>query len=274
MMAKDLLVHEQVYRMITYALGLRDELARFKAHVFADFDALDAMLAQDYGVTRRAGTKGNRSYVSGDRKFKVEIKINTPEVIGPELQMAKALIDEIVLEKGADADPVLAALVSQVFDVGVAGRVNVNMLRRLRDLELADPRWPSVRKAIGDAIKDGVSKAYITFHRWRDGAAGGWEMIPLDLAAVEITNDAFAVPSIRRRAEEAEAALAEAREQLVEQEGIFNAVLVTLKQFEAAPDLLAADRNMTLPELAQALLSKHLNPFEPTPDIVDQGAGI
>lgn len=215
MSAKDLLIHEQVYKMIDYAKGLAAEIARFKAHSFADLDALDAMLAQEYGVTRKATVKGNRQYVSADGKFRVSIKINSTEVIGPELQQAKALIDEIVLEKGADADPVLAALVAQAFDVGKQGRVNVDMLRRLRELRLPDPRWPDVCKAIGDAIKKGVSKAYVTFHEWQ-GNAGGWKIIPLDMAAVEITDDAFDHPSLRRQVQELEAQLAEAQGLLTE----------------------------------------------------------
>lgn len=205
--AKDALIHEQVYRMVGFAQGLAAEIARFKAHTFADVDALDAMLAQEYGVTRK-GVKGNRTFTSADGRYRVSVKINTPDVIGPELQQAKALIDEIVLEKGADADPVLAALVAQVFNVGKQGRVNVDMLRRLRNTELDDPRWPRVRKAIDDAIKDGVSKAYITFHKWRDGTAGGWQMIPLDMAAVEITDDAFDHPSLRRQVEDLQAQIA------------------------------------------------------------------
>lgn len=222
MSAKDVLIHEQVYRMIDFAKGLAAEIARFKAHTFADLDALDAMLAQEYGVTRKTG-KGNRSFTSADGRHKVSIKINTPEVIGPELQQAKALIDEIVLEKGADADPVLAALVAQAFDVGKQGRVNTDMLRRLKKLEIADPRWPSIQKAIGDAITDGVSKAYITFHQWRDGGAGGWQMIPLDMAAVQITDDAFDHPSLRRQVEELKAALAEAKETIRTQSLILDA---------------------------------------------------
>ena len=214
MSAKDTLIHEQVYRMIDFAKGLAAEIARFKAHTFGDLDALDAMLAQEYGVTRKAGAKGNRSYTSADGRYRVSIKINTPEVVGPELQQAKALIDEIVLEKGAAADPVLAALVAQAFDVGKQGRVNTDMLRRLRKLEIDAPRWPQLQKAIGDAISDGVSKSYITFHQWRDGAAGGWQMIPLDMAAIQITDDAFDHPSLRRQVEEASEAKAKAADLL------------------------------------------------------------
>lgn len=207
MSAKDLLIHEQVYNMIVFAKGLAAEIARFKAHTFADLEALDAMLAQEYGVTRKDGAKGNRTFTSGDGRYQVSIKINTPEVVGPELQQAKALIDEIVLEKGAAADPVLAALVAQAFDVGKQGRVNTDMLRRLKKLEIDDPRWPRIQRAIGDAITDGVSKSYITFHQWRD-AAGGWQMIPLNIAAVEITDDAFDHPSLRRQVEDLQAQIA------------------------------------------------------------------
>lgn len=232
--AKDALIHEQVYRMIDFAKGLAAEIARFKAHTFADIDALDAMLAQEYGVTRK-GAKGNRSFTSADGRYRVSIKINTPEVVGPELQQAKALIDEIVLEKGADADPVLAALVAQAFDVGKQGRVNTDMLRRLKKMEIDDPRWPRIQKAIGDAITDGVSKAYITFHQWRGGAAGGWQMIPLDMAAVEITDDAFDHPSLRRENAELKAQIALMVERGLADEAEFNAIRAQVTRLSNLP---------------------------------------
>jgi len=208
--AMDIVVHEQVYRMIDYAKGLSAEIARFKAHSYSDLDALDALMAQEYGVTRDPAALGNRSYVSADGKYRVTIKITTPQVAGPELQQAKALIDQIILEEGATASPVMAALVSTAFGVGKQGKVDFSRLRELRDLDVPDRRWPEVRRAITDGMKDGVSKNYITFHRRR--ANTGWDLIPLDMAAVEITDDAFEHPSLRRQVEELQAALDEAKE--------------------------------------------------------------
>lgn len=208
--AMDLAVHEQVYRMIDYATGLSAEIARFKAHSYGDLDALDALMAQEYGVTRDPAALGNRAYTSADGKFQVRIKINTPQVAGPELQQAKALIDEIILEEGPTASPVMAALVSTAFGVGKQGKVDFSRLRELRDQDVPDHRWPAVRRAITDGMKDGVSKNYITFHR--RGSDGKWLLIPLDMAAVEITDDAFDHPSLRRQIEAAEAAKAKAVE--------------------------------------------------------------
>lgn len=202
--AMDLAVHEQIYRMIGYAQSLSAEIARFKAHSYSDLDALDALMAQEYGVTRDPAALGNRSYVSADGKYRVTIKITTPQVAGPELQQAKALIDQIILEEGATASPVMAALVSTAFGVGKQGKVDFSRLRELRDLDVPDRRWPEVRRAITDGMKDGVSKNYITFHRRR--ANNGWDLIPLDMAAVEITDDAFEHPSLRREVEEAQEA--------------------------------------------------------------------
>lgn len=198
-LAMDLAIHEQVYRMTGYALGLSSEIARFKCHSYADLDALDALMAQEYGVTRDPAALGNRSYTSADGKFQVRIKVTTPQVAGPELQQAKALIDEIILDEGATATPVMAALVSTAFGVGKQGKVDFSRLRELRDLDVPDRRWPDVRRAITDGMKDGVSKNYITFYRRQ--ADGKWEMIPLDLAAADITDDAFDYPSLRRQVE-------------------------------------------------------------------------
>lgn len=247
--AKDALIHERVYGMIGYARSLAAEIARFKAHTFADIDALDAMLAQEYGVISKS-VKGNRTFTSADGRYKVGIKINTPEVIGPELQQAKALIDEIILEKGAAADPVLAALAALAFDVGKQGRVNTDMLRRLKKMEVADPRWPNIQRAIGDAITDGVSKSYITFHRW-DGDSKGWKMIPLDLAAVEITDDAFDHPSLRRQVEDMTASRAQAIEML-------NRAVVHLDQYGQgiAPSLIQDLIQCTIALLGGAVVTE------------------
>lgn len=210
--AMDLAIHEQVYRMIGFALGLSSEIARFKCHSYADLDALDALMAQEYGVTRDPAALGNRSYTSADGKFQVRIKVTIPQVAGPELQQAKALIDEIILDEGATATPVMAALVSTAFGVGKQGKVDFSRLRELRDLDVPDRRWPDVRRAITDGMKDGVSKNYITFHRRR--ADGGWSMIPLDLAAADITDDAFDYPSLRRQVENMASSRAQAIDML------------------------------------------------------------
>jgi len=199
--AKDALIHEKVYDIVQYATGLSAELARFKSHTYLDLDALDGLLAQDYGVTRRSGHKGNVSYTSADGQYRVSRRIHTPEVMGPELMQAKALVDEIIMEKGADADPVLHTLAKEAFNVGKQGRVDTRILRKLKNMALDDPRWKMVQKAISDSITDGVSKSYLAVQKWKGGIEGGWSTISLDIADVMITSDVFDYPSLRRQVE-------------------------------------------------------------------------
>ncbi|MGE4526803.1 MAG: DUF3164 family protein [Rhodospirillaceae bacterium] len=198
----DLLMDEMVRRVSDYAEDLSAELARFVAHTDADIAALDALLAQDYGVEPRE-TKGNRTFVSFDGLLKVQVAVSDRIVLGPELQAAKAVLDAMILERGEGVDPFLLTLVKRAFKVDQEGKVDVRSILALRRMQVDDARWADFCRAIDDAVRVVGSKRYIRIYR-RATADGAWKMVPLDLAAVEPGPAAFARRSLRRRVEEAE----------------------------------------------------------------------
>jgi hypothetical protein len=202
----DLLQDEMVRKAIDYAEDLSAELARFQSHSYADIAAFDALLDQEYGVKAKASTKGNRSFTSFDGSLQVKVCVADQIAFGPELQAAKKLLDELIMEKAEGADPFLVALVTQAFKTDKEGKVDTGSILALRRLEVDDSRWADITRAIDDSVKVFGSKSYLRFYR--KGADGRMEMIPLDLASVSPSPAAFARRSLRRQVEELREALA------------------------------------------------------------------
>ncbi|MCC5966156.1 MAG: DUF3164 family protein [Natronohydrobacter sp.] len=92
---------ETVRKIMGYAMALSEQVARFKGHVFEDLGALEALLAQEYGQTK-GGAKGNKTFMSHDGLYKVQVQVADHIDFGPQLQIAKELIDECLNEWAAD----------------------------------------------------------------------------------------------------------------------------------------------------------------------------
>lgn len=176
-----LLEDGQVRKIMGFALALSGQIARFKGHTFEDLGDFDAILAQEYGLTK-GGPKGNRSYKSHDGLFEIEIRIQDQLEFGPELQVAKALVDECLNEWSADSRPEIRAIVTKAFNTDKEGRINRSEIFTLLRLDIADERWQRAMQAIRDAIRVTGSKSYIRF--WmRDSFDAPRHAITIDLAS-------------------------------------------------------------------------------------------
>lgn len=177
----DLLQDETVRRIMGFATSLSAEVARFKQHTLNDFAALLALLDQEYGVTR-GGAKGNVTLTTYDGTQKVQLAIAEQITFGPELQSAKTLVDECLVEWGAGAGPELRAIVQHAFNTDKEGLVNRAELFRLLRLQIEDERWQRAMKAITDSMRVDGTKEYVRFYR-RDNARAAWRSVTIDVAA-------------------------------------------------------------------------------------------
>lgn len=173
---------EIVRKVFGYAVDLSAQIGRFFAHTMADLDGHDALLAQEYKVTRR-GTKGNRTYTSFDGLMKIQVQVAERISFGPELQQAKVLIDDCLTSWSANAQAELQAFVARAFDVDKEGQVSPSELFRLRRFESQDPRWQEAMRAIADAVRPRGTKQYVRFYR-RETPKSSWESVAIDLARV------------------------------------------------------------------------------------------
>lgn len=175
-----LLRDEVVRKIIGYAKALSEQIGRFKAHTYTDLSELEALLEQEYGLTY-GGEKGNKTFTSFDGKFQVRISIHEYIAFGPELSIARGLIDECLNEWAADAGPEIRAIVQRAFNTDNSGQVNIREILKLKQLDIQDDRWIRAMKAIDDAAAVIGSKSYVRCYE-REEPDGAWRAITIDLA--------------------------------------------------------------------------------------------
>ena len=178
--AQHKLEDQTVRAIMGFAEALSAQIARFRGHTFTDLGELDALLAEQYGAAK-GGKKGNRTYQTFDGCLKVTVQVAEFIDFGPELQIAKSLIDECLNEWAADSRPEIRAIVTRAFNTDKEGQINRSEIFMLLRLEIEDNRWITAMDAVRDAMRVTGSKTYVRFHK-RNAADAAWQAITIDLA--------------------------------------------------------------------------------------------
>lgn len=178
--AQHLLQDELVRGVIGHAMALSDQIARFKTHTFDDLGAFEALLTQEYGASV-GGAKGNKTLMTHDGLFKISVQVADTFDFGPELQIAKGLVDECLNEWASESRDEIRVIVTRAFNTDKAGQINRSEIFMLLRLDIEDSRWLRGMQAIRDAMRVVGSKTYIRCHR-RDTFDGAWRPITIDLA--------------------------------------------------------------------------------------------
>ncbi len=180
---QDLLSDELIGKVFVYASELSAQIARFKRHTFDDLTAFQDLLAQEYGVARSEKWKGNYTLTSVNGCKKVVVAIAERIDFGPELQVAKLLVDECLIEWSADSSANLRTIVNRAFAVDQQGKINKAELFSILRLEIDDERWKRAMGAIRDSIRVTGTKEYVRFYE-RPTADAPWVPVVLDIAAL------------------------------------------------------------------------------------------
>lgn len=178
--AQHLLEDQTVRKILGYAEALSAQIQRFRGHTFDDVGTFVALLAERYG-DRRGGRKGNVQLSTFDGLMKVVVSVQDQLAFGPELEVAKGLVDACITAWGEGARAELRALVHHAFQVDQSGRYNREAIFQLRRVAIEDPRWQAAMTAIGDAIRVLGSREYVRFYKRRDARAP-WEPVTIDVA--------------------------------------------------------------------------------------------
>lgn len=179
--ASDLLEHELVQKVIGFGKDLSDQISRFKGHTFTDLGEFDALLAQEYNLTK-GGPKGNRTYLSYDGLSRVSVRVADLIEFGPQLQTAKVLVDECLNEWSADSRAEIRAVVTRAFNTDREGKINRSEIFTLLRLDITDPRWLEAMRAVRDAMRIVGSKVYLRLET-RTSPQDKFSAITIDLAA-------------------------------------------------------------------------------------------
>ncbi len=172
---------QTVRKIVAHAEELSAQISRFRGHTFDNVAGFVEILAGEYGG-KRGGKKGNITITSYDGTMKVTVQVQDQLTFGPELQVAKELVDECITSWAAGARDEIRALVEHAFQVDKEGRINRAALFQLRRLDIDDDQWRAAMTALGDAIRVIGSKEYVRFYRRADARAP-WRPITIDLAA-------------------------------------------------------------------------------------------
>lgn len=173
---------QMVRKIIGFAKPLSAEIARFKQHTRADVADFDQQLAAKYNLVKRGRAgKGNQQYKTIDGLMMVETRVNDVTEFGPQLQVAKALIDECLLEWVAEGRAEIQAIVTRAFNTDVAGKINKNAVIALTKIESDDPRWNKAMEAIHEAVRVIGTKERLIFSIKPDRDAD-WVTISINIA--------------------------------------------------------------------------------------------
>lgn len=179
--AYDLEMDEFVKEQCQAAQELHDAMKRFKKTTFGNCAAWMDLMAEKYG-RQAGGQKGNVTFSTFDGEKQIRIQMADQLRFGPELHVAKDIIDECLKEWSANANQNLVAIIQDAFEVDREGKVNTGRILSLRKLKIDDERWTKAMQAIADSIIVSGTKAYVRF--LVKGEDGGMTSIPLDLAAL------------------------------------------------------------------------------------------
>ncbi|OZS45330.1 sulfate transporter [Photobacterium sanguinicancri] len=181
----DIEINDFVEKHISEARNIQQTLKTFKRKVYEDCYAFLELLAEKYETKKkRGGAKGGFSFSSYDGALQIKITVQDRITFGPELQIAKELIDECVQDWSSDANDYLKVLINDAFEVDREGNLNTGRILSLRKHKdkIIDQRWMNAMEAIADAIMVTGSKTYLNFRERT--SEGKLINIPLDLAAL------------------------------------------------------------------------------------------
>ncbi|GAD09843.1 hypothetical protein GFGA_1c0910 [Gluconobacter frateurii NBRC 103465] len=177
---EDLLQDELVKKLFERARSIRDGMRQFREDADSDIRAFLDLLAEQYGA-KKGGAKGNLTLATYNGCERVTIAISDTITFGPELQIAKELVDSCLTRWTEGGNANIRAVVTDAFDVGKEGKLNVSKILGLRRLSIDDEEWKRAMQAITDAVKVNASRSYIRFHE-RASADGAFVQVPLDIA--------------------------------------------------------------------------------------------
>ena len=162
--------------------ALSAQMHRYREHTRDDVYAHLDRVRGEFGG-RVGGRKGNVTLTSFDGLRRVVLAQAETVTPGTAIQAARDRIDECLDDWLPRARVELQALVQGAFRAASDGALSVAALLRLRRVEIDDPRWREVQRAIAEALRPTGRAEYIRLYR-RASPGAPWEQVPLHLARV------------------------------------------------------------------------------------------
>ncbi|QGA57671.1 DUF3164 family protein [Brucella sp. 2280] len=175
---------ELVRRLASKAADIHRQLAAFRTEVLEEVTAFRELVAEKYGV-KRGGAKNNITLSTVDTGLRLTIQVSDTLTFGPELEVAKEIIDGCIRRWSEGSSDNIRALIDQAFQVDKQGKLNTDRILALRRLKIVDEtgEWEKAMGVIADAVRVMSSKEYARFYVI-DNETGASSPIKLDIASV------------------------------------------------------------------------------------------
>lgn len=177
----ELIKDEFVKKALAAAEHMQAQLAEFKLALMGEADDFIELLAQEHGVNL-GGKKGNVTLRTFDSKLKVTLQTQERIELGPELALAKELIDQCLDDWTQGGNQNIRAIVNKVFNTDKQGSLNPQRILSLRKLEITDEsgKWAKAMNIIAESVGVVDSSRFIRFYKQDD--KGIEHAISLDIA--------------------------------------------------------------------------------------------
>tara|TARA_R110000744_G_scaffold78295_9_gene154352 strand:+ start:1534 stop:2166 length:633 start_codon:yes stop_codon:yes gene_type:complete len=183
---EDLMKHDTAVCLVDKSKVLQAQMLELKELAFGEVFAAKALILEKYGA-KVGGQKGNITISSYDGTKSVKISVQEHIHFGPELEAAKALIDQCIEEWSEGGNQNIRALVDHAFQVNKEGSIDTGRVLGLRSVNMksengdVDPNWVKAMGAIADAVKVKSTASYVRFYE-ENPSTGKLETISLDFA--------------------------------------------------------------------------------------------
>ncbi|WP_228730404.1 DUF3164 family protein [Shewanella yunxiaonensis] len=177
----DKLRDEVVLTVVKAAKELRTNMTDFKLDAMSQLTDFVDLSSAEYGVNY-GGKKGNVTLTSFDGRYQIVRAVGEHRVFDERIQAAKALIDECIHNWSGGADTRLMAMVEHAFRVNQQGRIDVNQVLSLRQLDIDDQQWHRAMDAIADAIQITGTSEYLRLYERQSN--GKYQQLPLDISSL------------------------------------------------------------------------------------------
>lgn len=175
----DKLRDEVVLDIVAKAKDLQTQMATMKAESMSQISDFVDLSAAEFDV-KYGGAKGNVSLVSFDGKYKVQRSVGEHRVFDERIQAAKAKIDACITRWSEGSSDQIKALVELAFRVNNQGKIEVNQVLGLRQLNIQDKDWLSAMDAIAESIQVVGKTSYLRIYERNED--GSYQQISLDIA--------------------------------------------------------------------------------------------
>ncbi|RWR26822.1 DUF3164 family protein [Sinirhodobacter populi] len=176
------LAHGLVAQLFPQAEEQSARLADLKRLALREMLAYRQMMLDDYEV-QIGGPGGGFQLRSVCGTMMIKLEVAKQTTFGPEIEAAKALIDQFLETKLEGSSVEIKAIIEKVFKVNRKGRLDTYGILGLQEHKFDDPLWQRAMKAIEDAIIRDNATTYIRFYRV-DPERKAETLVPLDLAKV------------------------------------------------------------------------------------------